>query len=96
MLLNNIVKLLFEAYNSQGKERESKIKKVQELIWEDQTINDEKLNDILTDIAYNLDFYEPNEEWRKENPSFYGDEKLEKEIRGSLKKIDAYKSNQSK
>ena len=37
----------------------------QNIIWDDETIQDASINDILTDIAYILDFYEPNEEWKK-------------------------------
>jgi hypothetical protein len=72
--------------NSQNKIKLIKI--FQERIWNDETIQDEKLNDILTDIAYILDFYEPNEVWRKESPNFYGDEKLKEVIEIAIQKLD--------
>ncbi|MDR0824198.1 MAG: hypothetical protein LBN74_03835 [Prevotella sp.] len=53
--------------------RIEQIKVFQELIW-----NDNHPNSILSELAYDLDFYEPNEELRKEDPSYYGDEKLER------------------
>lgn len=62
--------------------RSGLIKKFQELIW-----NDENANEILSELAYDLDFYEPNEEWRKQDPSYYGDERLEEEIRTAIKKL---------
>ncbi len=58
------------------------IKKFQELIW-----NDENANEILSELAYDLDFYEPNEEWRKEDPSYYGDVQLEALIKQALHKL---------
>jgi len=58
------------------------IKEFQELIW-----NDENANEILSELAYDLDFYEPNEEWRKEDPSYYGDDRLEEEIQAAIQKL---------
>jgi len=58
------------------------IKEFQELIW-----NDNNPNEILSELAYDLDFYEPNEEWRKQDISYYGDERLEEEIKSVIKKI---------
>ncbi|HTN38087.1 MAG TPA: hypothetical protein VL053_13495 [Arachidicoccus sp.] len=37
--------------------RSSLIKQFQELVW-----NDENANEILSELAYDLDFYEPNEQ----------------------------------
>lgn len=58
------------------------IKKFQELVW-----NDENANEILSELAYDLDFYEPNEKYRKENPSYYGDNRLEEEIKSAIQKL---------
>jgi hypothetical protein len=58
------------------------IKKFQEEIW-----NNDNANEILSDLAYDLDFYEPNEGWRKESSSYYGDERLEQEIKLALEKL---------
>jgi hypothetical protein len=40
--------------------------------------------EIFADLAYDLNFYEPVPEARGEDPSFYGDERLEEEIRSAL------------
>ncbi len=90
MLLKKIKDLLTKALYSNGAERASYIQNAQNLIWDDETIQDESLNDILTDIAYILDFYEPNEEWRKEDPSYYGDEKLEQELKSAITKLEDF------
>jgi hypothetical protein len=58
------------------------IKELQKAIW-----NDDNANEILSELAYDLDFYEPHEERRKEDASYYGDERLEKEIKTAMKKL---------
>lgn len=64
------------------KNRDNLIKKFQEEVW-----NNDNANEILSELAYDLDFYEPNEDWRKENSSYYGDERLEQEIKLALEKL---------
>lgn len=54
----------------------------QELIW-----NDENANEILSELAYDLDFYEPNEELRIESPSYYGDDRLEEVVKDAIQKL---------
>jgi len=58
------------------------IKQFQDSIWADANANE-----ILSELAYDLDFYEPNDELRKEDPSYYGDERLEGVIREALIKL---------
>lgn len=89
MLINKLKELLDEALSSSQEKRIKAIKDFQNIVWDDTSIQDEELNDILTDTAYILDFYEPNEEWRKEDPSYYGDDRLEKEIKIAIQKLQA-------
>ncbi len=56
----------------------------QKLIW-----NDENSNEILSELAQDLDFYEPNEELRKESSSYYGDDRLEEEIKSAIQRLKA-------
>lgn len=63
------------------------IKSFQNEVWDDESIKDEALNEILSELAYDLDFYEPNEEWRKEDLSYYGYDRLKKEITKAIKKL---------
>jgi hypothetical protein len=63
--------------------RKQLIKEFQELIW-----SDDKADEILSELALDLDYYEPNEEWRKQDPSYYGDDRLEEEIKSALKRIE--------
>ena len=64
--------------------RKKLISEFQELIW-----NDENASEVLSLLAYDLDFYEPNIELRKEDPSYYGDDRLEKEIKMAIQKLQA-------
>lgn len=45
----------------------------------------------IPDLAYDLDYYQPNIELRKEDPGYYGDEQLEMEFKSAIEKIE--KSN---
>ena len=55
--------------------RKQLIKEFQEFVW-----NGENTNEILSELAYDLDFYEPNKKWEKEDINYFGDDKLEEEI----------------
>jgi hypothetical protein len=59
-------------------------------VFNDESITDEVLEEIVANLAYDLDFYEPNEEGRKESGSFYGSERLEEIIKGGITKIQNY------
>ncbi|HEY4323277.1 MAG TPA: hypothetical protein VGN20_04805 [Mucilaginibacter sp.] len=62
--------------------------------FQNEFFNDECMDDVLCeivrDIAVQLDFYEPNDEWRKQNSGFYGNEELEEIIKQGLVKIENY------
>ena len=63
--------------------RKKLISEFQELVW-----NDKNSNKILEELAYDLDFYEQDEHLRKEDPSYYGDERLDKEIKSAIQKLE--------
>lgn len=67
--------------------RQKLIKQFQDEVWNDESIQDETLNEILSELAYDFDFYEPNEEWKKEDPSYYGDDRLEVVIKTAIQKL---------
>ena len=58
------------------------IKEFQKLIW-----NDENRDEVLLDLAYDLDFYEPDHEKRAKLYNLYGDDHLEKELNIVLLKL---------
>ncbi|PGH40574.1 MAG: hypothetical protein CRN43_02190 [Candidatus Nephrothrix sp. EaCA] len=86
-----IIQSLNYILDAQHTERTGLVKKFQSGIWNDENIQDEKLNDILSELAYDLDFYEPNDEWKKESPNYYGDECLEELIKLGIEKIEKYR-----
>ena len=84
---------ILENILSNKEKRAALINEFQEEVWNGEGYsNDEKINEILGELAYDLDFYEPNAEWRKESPSYYGKERLEQEIRSTLQKLKEYKA----
>ena len=48
---------------------------------------DENANEVLSELAYDMDFYEPDDRLRKESANFYGEDQLEKEIMMALEKL---------
>ncbi|HVT95831.1 MAG TPA: hypothetical protein VHD76_23505 [Bryobacteraceae bacterium] len=42
---------------------------------------------ILSDLAFDLDYYEPDPKDRQEDPTFYGDQRVEMEIKEALEKL---------
>lgn len=44
--------------------------------------------EVLGDLAYDLDFFEPKASWRAEDPSFFGHDVLEYMIATALAKLD--------
>lgn len=91
MMLNQLMEILGRAQQARGFDKVNKIKKFQETVWNDETIEDETLCDILSTLAYDLDYYEPDEKLRKEDLSYYGDERLEEEIKAGLIRLKEYK-----
>ena len=90
MIIDKVKNFLAQAQSLKGYERHILIKKVCDLIWDDNSMRDSDLNDLLTDIGYILEDYEPNVTWRKASQSYYGDERLEQEIKSALQKLEKY------
>jgi hypothetical protein len=85
--MDKIVSLLIEALQD-PRSRSETIKEAQSLVWDLRKVSmNAEVYDVLADLAYDLDFFEPNQEMRKEDPSFYGEERLEEEIRVALRKL---------
>lgn len=91
MILKQFIQILDSAQNISGSERTNKLKEFQEVVWDDETIQDEVLNDVLSTLAYDFDFYEPDKKMRDEDPSYYGDERLSEEIKTGLEKLKKYR-----
>jgi hypothetical protein len=91
MIINQLVEILLSAHISRGTERINHIRKFQEIVWNDKSVEDESLNNFLSTLAYDFDFYEPNKAIKNEDLSYYGDERLIEEIKMGLEKLKKYK-----
>lgn len=85
-----LIKLLQSILEAQHSNRSELVKEFQDKIWNEESLLTENLNKLLSELAYDLDFYEPNEEWRKESPNYYGDKYLEELIKLKIKQIEEY------
>jgi len=90
MIVDKLRELLAQAQLLRDNRKYLLIKEACDLIWDDISIQDDSLNNLLTDIACILEDYEPNVTWRKESPSYYGDERLGQEIKSALRKLEKY------
>lgn len=63
--------------------RQKHISEFQQKVWDD-----EESNEILSNLALDLDYYEPDEKLRKEDSSYYGDAQLERELEDVLRKLN--------
>jgi|NGEPerStandDraft_6_1074524.scaffolds.fasta_scaffold89657_1 hypothetical protein len=86
--LVQVLNLLKEAVVDSSKLRMN-IPKFQEAIWSSEIQFPSKgVEDILGDLAYDLDYFEADPRIRSEDKSFFGEEKALDEIRAALAAID--------
>ena len=93
MGLNKYITLLNEILLE--KDSEKKGKKVFEftyLVLNGDTEKDE-IDELLSELALDIDYYEPDPEVRRSEPCYIGDEKLEEEIKSALEKIEKLRSH---
>ena len=81
-ITNMIELILIDTLN-----RERLIKDFQKRIWNNLSTDSEEKSEIYRELAQTLDYYEPNEELRREDPSLYVDNKLVKEVELALVKL---------
>jgi len=72
------------------KDTKELIKSFQTKIWSDELVDDDYLSEILTELAYDLDFYEPDIVLRKEDGSFYDNKRLKEIINNGIGKINGH------
>lgn len=84
--------------SSKGKEWEKWINEFVDVACregEDVTINgkiDDDLDELVYIIAIDLEHYVPNEKHRREEPCYYGDEKLFQVIKKSKEKLNSFET----
>jgi hypothetical protein len=68
--------------------RKATVKQFQSLVWQGQERSiDKDTYNVLADLAYDLDFYEPDPVLRKEDATYYGQERLEREVKAALRRL---------
>jgi hypothetical protein len=67
----------------------SAIKTVQQVIWTTPGDDEHEAWSVLRDLAYDLDFFEPNPRIRAEDPSFFDEDRARSEIREALARVRA-------
>ncbi|MEI8366367.1 MAG: hypothetical protein WCF65_08100 [Parachlamydiaceae bacterium] len=81
---DQLIKILYSIIKENYNKSEL-IEDFQQSVWNSDTETVE--HEIFNELAYDLDYYEPNEQLRKENSSYYGEERLIKEIESAINKI---------
>jgi hypothetical protein len=81
--VNDAIDLLREMLASEGTRRRELLARLEECLPDEGGSAWEYLYEFVNDAAY----YEPNVEWRSEDESLFGDERLDFEIRATLQKI---------
>lgn len=66
--------------------RDQHIRQFQEVIW--NRGGEGPYFEILGALALGLDYYEPDESLRREDSSFYGEDRLEQEILQALRELE--------
>jgi hypothetical protein len=87
---NEIIQFLKQILNERTLDKAELIKAFQDEVWNDENLKDTTLNEILSELAYDLDFYEQKEEWRKESPNFYGIDRLNEIVKSGIVKLEEY------
>jgi len=89
MKAERFIFMLKEALKDQH-HRRNILSNFQREIWNFNKVGQQSpIFEVFSDLAHDLDYYEPDPQIRQEDPSYYGDERLEKEISEALKKIEA-------
>ncbi len=86
---DGVIALLVQTAEEQ-RERDRRIREFQDFVFDSANPPagfSEGDWEILADLAYDLDFYESDPGKRREDPSYYGDERLVRDIRESLAKL---------
>ena len=86
--LPELLELLERALTDQVGRRDH-LRQFEDLVWSTEAFigEDPDTDEILRDLAYDLDYYEPDPRTRPGDSAYYGDDRLEDEIRSALRKL---------
>jgi len=84
--LTSSINILVEALRG-GIARRQKIAEFQRMVWEERVDASDPVFSVLKELAYDLDFYEASPRSRREDPTFFGDERFEAEVAAAFRKL---------
>jgi len=58
-----------------------------EILLNDDTVYNDEVDNMLSDLAHDLAYYEPNSEYREQESSLFGDEELLGKIKPLIEKL---------
>ena|SRR2546430_16717292 len=86
--LVEITRLLTEAVNNNADRRGKAIRRFQNEIWNSHPLSGEEWAwGLLRDLAYDLDYYEPEVKEREDEASYFGEERCRELILSALKEL---------
>lgn len=89
MNVEQIVQLLYRALAQRTQRREI----VETVVREVSDHREEEPQwEVLRDLAWDLSYYDPNDDDRAKEPSYYGDDRFDREVAEALLKLDNMKS----
>jgi hypothetical protein len=89
--VQTIKELLHTIKRTSGWPRMESIRAIQNMILDEPDMPDEDIQQIFSDLAYDLNFYD-NEPDRDEALGYYGDDKLMEVVDTAITKIEAYEA----
>jgi len=85
--IEELVQLLVDALD-QGERRAASVHRFQNLVFDAKVLETSpEVSRLLRDLAYDLSFFVANPAHRKEDPSYYGYQRLESEIGQALHQL---------
>ena len=87
-----IKELLHTIQRTSGWPRMEAIRRIQTIILDEPDMPDEKIQQVFSDLAYDLNFYEDEPLDRDEKLGYYGDDKLIEVVDAAIKKIGEYEA----
>jgi len=87
--MEHLTSMLKEAVKNPAR-RQSLIATFQREVWNLEKVEKpDRVREVLQELAYDFDFYVPDPALRREDPSYYGDERLVEEIEAALRRLKA-------
>jgi len=91
--IHTIKELLHTIKRTSGWPRIESIRSLQNMILDEPDMPDDNIQQIFSDLAYDLNFYDNDPEGGDKALGYYGDDKLMEVVEAAIKKIEAYEAD---